>query len=75
MRFDLLCEWLNLIPVLEVFPQISHFAIVAPPHLNAKGILSHKKGFCNKKAFIVFNYEKNEKYIIISANGQLIERR
>ena len=32
--FDLLCEWLTLIPKVTPLPQISHFAIVQTPPIS-----------------------------------------
>lgn len=50
---DLLCEWLTLFPKCAPLPQISHFAIMTPPHVSNSGdnvsILPEPIFLCKRK--------------------------
>lgn len=74
VRLDLIWEWLSLKPLLGNLPQISHFAIIAPPLMYDKSILSYKSVNCNQEKSIN-KYEKHKKYIIMVIKIQLEGRK
>ena len=71
--FDLLCEWLTLIPKVTPLPQISHFAICE--HLLFLIALSKQKYFNTYFGIMQVFFEKNFAHSKIFAENRRIYQK